>query len=47
MTERYVVALGADNAGAELKNALKRQLEADDRVEVRDFGVSDAEDTTA
>ncbi len=46
-SKRYVVAVGADNAGAELKNNLKRQLEADPRVEVRDFGVPDAADATA
>ena len=44
---RYVVAIGADNAGVELKNALKRQLEADPRVDVVDFGVPDASDDTA
>jgi ribose 5-phosphate isomerase B len=45
--ERYVIAIGADNAGAEMKNALRRQLEADPRVEVVDFGVPDAGDDTA
>ena len=46
--QRYVVAVGADNAGADLKNALKRQLEADPRVaQVVDFGVPDASDSTA
>lgn len=45
--ERYVVAIGADNAGAEMKNALRRQLEADPRVEVVDFGVPDSNDDTA
>jgi len=44
---RYVVAIGADSAGVELKNALKRQLEADPRVDVVDFGVPDASDDTA
>lgn len=47
MGERWVVAVGADNAGVELKNALKRHLERDGRVEVRDFGVADAGDATA
>jgi ribose 5-phosphate isomerase B len=47
-TDQVTVALGADNAGAELKNALKTQLEADPRVrEVIDFGVPDAQDTKA
>ena len=45
--DRYVIAIGADFAGAELKNALKQQLEADPRVEVRDYGVPDASDDTA
>jgi ribose 5-phosphate isomerase B len=45
---RYVVAVGADNAGVELKNALKQQLQADPRVaDVIDFGVPDAADDTA
>lgn len=44
---RYTVAIGADSAGADLKNALKRQLESDPRVEVIDFGVPDAGDDTA
>lgn len=47
MAERYVLALGADGAGAELKNLLKATLEGDPRVEVRDFGVPDAADATA
>ena len=42
--ERYVVAIGADNAGADMKNALKEQLEADPRVDVIDLGVPDASD---
>jgi ribose 5-phosphate isomerase B len=46
-SERYVVAIGADNAGVDLKNQLKQQLENDPRVEVNDFGVPDASDTTA
>jgi ribose 5-phosphate isomerase B len=44
---RYVVAIGADSAGADLKNLLKKQLEADSRVDVVDFGVPDANDDTA
>src|SRR5215203_1757849 len=46
-TERYVVAIGADNAGVEMKNALRQQLEADPRVDVIDFGVPDASDDRA
>ncbi|MEA2511649.1 MAG: ribose 5-phosphate isomerase [Thermomicrobiales bacterium] len=47
-TNRYVIAVGADNAGADLKNLLKKQLESDPRVAgVRDFGVPDASDSTA
>lgn len=42
-----VVALGADNAGAELKNYLKSQLAHNPLVEVRDYGVPDAADPTA
>ena len=45
--QRLVVALGADNAGADLKNLIKRQLEADPDVEVVDFGVPDGADETA
>lgn len=45
--DKYKVAIGADSAGAELKNALKQLLEADSRVEVIDFGVPDASDDTA
>jgi len=44
---RMLVGIGADNAGADLKNLLKRELEADPRVEVVDFGVPDATDDTA
>jgi ribose 5-phosphate isomerase B len=42
-----IVAVGADDAGVELKNYLKSKLMADPRVEVRDFGVLDKNDTTA
>jgi ribose 5-phosphate isomerase B len=45
--ERYVIAIGADNAGADMKNALKQQLEADPRVDVIDLGVPDASDNRA
>lgn len=41
------IALGADNAGVELKNYLRAKLAADPRVEVIDFGVADAGDATA
>ncbi|MFM9105201.1 MAG: ribose-5-phosphate isomerase [Chloroflexota bacterium] len=47
MPEKYVLAIGADNAGADLKNAIKQVLANDPRVEVRDFGVPDARDTKA
>lgn len=47
MAEPYVLALGADNAGAEFKNALKQKLASDPRVIVRDFGVASASDQTA
>lgn len=45
--QKIVLALGADNAGAELKNLIKRQVEAESRFEVVDFGVPDAADSTA
>lgn len=44
--QSMVVALGADNAGADLKNMIREQLAADG-VEVVDFGVPNAEDSTA
>jgi ribose 5-phosphate isomerase B len=47
MTEPYVLAIGADNAGADLKNLIKQKLASDARVEVRDFGVPDSQDTTS
>ena len=47
-TERYIVAIGADNAGADMKNALRQQLETDPRVDdVIDLGVPDASDDRA
>lgn len=45
--QRYILALGADNAGAELKNLIKQSLSSDIRVEVVDFGVANAGDETA
>lgn len=42
-----VLALGADEAGAELKNELKRRLAAVGDWQLRDFGVADAHDATA
>lgn len=47
MAARYVLAVGADNAGAELKNQLTAVLAGDPRVEVRDYGVADPSDPTA
>jgi ribose 5-phosphate isomerase B len=47
MSEPYVLALGADFAGAQLKNELREQLRRDPRVEVRDYGVPDTSDLTA
>lgn len=43
-TQRYVLALGADAAGVELKNLLRERLGRDGRVEVRDFGVAASDD---
>lgn len=46
--KRYVVAVGSDDAGVNLKNFIRDQLREDPRVEeVVDFGVADAEDKTA
>ena len=45
--KRYRMAVGSDDAGVNLKNFIRDQLENDDRVEeVIDFGVADAEDKT-
>lgn len=47
MTAKWRIVIGNDEAGIEFKSALKRLLEADDRVEVvTDVGVGEA-DTTA
>jgi ribose 5-phosphate isomerase B len=44
--QRYILALGADEAGAALKNLLRERLRGDGRVEVRDYGVPDEHDKT-
>lgn len=41
------IALGADNAGANLKNFLRELLQRHGGVEVTDFGVADATNPTA
>ncbi|MGI9049181.1 MAG: ribose-5-phosphate isomerase [Rubrobacteraceae bacterium] len=44
---QYVVAVGTDDAGVNLKNFIKERLQDDPRVkEVRDFGVMDENDKT-
>lgn len=45
--DRYVVAIGADSAGADLKNLIRQALENDNRIEVVDCGVGHADDDTA
>jgi ribose 5-phosphate isomerase B len=46
--KRYVVAVGSDDAGVNLKNFIRDQLREDSRVEdILDFGVADADDKTA
>jgi ribose 5-phosphate isomerase B len=46
--KRYVVAVGSDDAGVNLKNFIRDKLQDDSRVEdVLDFGVADADDKTA
>ena len=47
MPPRYVLAVGADNAGVDLKNQLAAALADDPRVEIRDYGVPDTSDATA
>jgi ribose 5-phosphate isomerase B len=45
--KRYVVAVGSDDAGVNLKNFIRDQLQDDPRVGgVLDFGVADAADKT-
>jgi ribose 5-phosphate isomerase B len=47
MDKGYVVAVGTDDAGVNLKNFIRDKLKEDPRVkEVRDFGVADASDKT-
>ncbi len=46
-TDRFVLAIGADNAGADLKNTIRDALAGDDRVEIVDYGVASADDDTA
>jgi ribose 5-phosphate isomerase B len=45
-SQAYVLALGADQAGVELKNALRERLRTDPRVVIQDYGVADGADTT-
>ncbi|MBA2535082.1 MAG: ribose-5-phosphate isomerase [Rubrobacter sp.] len=46
--KQYVVAVGSDDAGVNLKNFIRDQLQGDQLVdEVIDFGVADADDKTA
>lgn len=45
--DRTILAIGADNAGAGLKNHLKDQLAGVPGLEIVDFGVKDAADSTA
>ena len=46
--KRYVMAVGSDDAGVNLKNFIRDQLGDDERVEEDiDFGVADAADKTA
>jgi ribose 5-phosphate isomerase B len=45
--QRYVMAVGSDDAGVHLKDYIKQRLEEDPRVsEVHDFGVADTSDKT-
>jgi ribose 5-phosphate isomerase B len=41
------IAIGSDNAGADLKNLLRDRLADRDDVAVSDFGVADAQSSTA
>lgn len=42
-----VLAIGADNAGADLKNLIKKALEQEHDLEIVDYGVADGNDDTA
>lgn len=45
--KQYVMAVGSDDAGVNLKNYIRDKLQEDPRVkEVRDFGVADETDKT-
>jgi ribose 5-phosphate isomerase B len=45
--KQYVMAVGSDDAGVNLKNYIRDRLREDPRVkEVRDFGVADESDKT-
>src|SRR5688572_6738560 len=45
--QQYRMAVGSDDAGVHLKDYIRDRLKEDPRVvEVRDFGVADASDTT-
>lgn len=47
-TDSYILAVGADNAGVDLKNLIARAIRDDERLaEIVDFGVADAGDSTA
>lgn len=43
---KLIVALGADSAGAAMKNALRERLSDNAELELRDFGVPDDTDAT-
>lgn len=48
MAKTYTIVVGADNAGADYKNAIKKDLEKNPLVSnVIDVGVPDSSDTTA
>lgn len=48
MTQAHdILAIGADNAGADLKNAIKKALERESDLKIVDYGVADSNDDTA